>query len=182
MQHRSTPAFANCAPVTFTTTESSHSSYRERAVTPKTCFARLMQKSSSISRKIPTTRDGAVFRARKNSSTSRCKRHLRSTVTLGGHCAHTKFWYNRLMAKNTSVLLGDHFADFVDSQVASGRFSSASEVVRAGLRLLEEHDAKLETLREALIEGEKSGPAAPFNRARFIKRMRGKRRPTRTNG
>jgi antitoxin ParD1/3/4 len=61
------------------------------------------------------------------------------------------------MAKNTSIALGDHFTKFVDQQVASGRFGSASEVVRARLRILEEHEAKVATLREALIEGENSG-------------------------
>ena len=86
------------------------------------------------------------------------------------------------MAKNTSISLGDHFREFVESQVASGRFGSASEVVRAGLRLLQEHDMKLHALREALIEGEESGPAKPFDRARFVGRMRSKERPKRGNG
>jgi antitoxin ParD1/3/4 len=86
------------------------------------------------------------------------------------------------MAKNTSISLGDHFATFVDSQVSSGRFGSASEVVRAGLRLLEEHDLKLGALRDALTEGEASGPAKPFNRAAFIERMRGKPRAKRRRG
>ncbi len=67
------------------------------------------------------------------------------------------------MSRNTSIILGDHFARFVEGEIASGRFASASEVVRAGLRLLEEHEIRLKALREALIEGEESGPAQPFD-------------------
>jgi len=70
--------------------------------------------------------------------------------------------------KNTSISLGDHFVEFVDGQVAEGRYGSASEVVRAGLRMLEEHEAKLSLLRAALIEGEESGPAEPFDFDAFI--------------
>ena len=78
------------------------------------------------------------------------------------------------MSKNTSISLGDHFARFVDQQLAEGRYGSASEVVRAGLRLLEEHEAKVEALRRALIEGEESGASAPFDSDAFLKRMREK--------
>jgi antitoxin ParD1/3/4 len=78
------------------------------------------------------------------------------------------------MPRNTSVTLGDHFMDFIDRQVAVGRYGSASEVVRAGLRLLEEQEAKLEALRAALIAGEESGEAQPFDSAEFLKEMRAK--------
>ena len=63
------------------------------------------------------------------------------------------------MAKNTSITLGDHFDGFITGQVESGRFGSASEVIRAALRLLENTETRLETLRKMLDEGEKSGVA-----------------------
>lgn len=72
------------------------------------------------------------------------------------------------MAKNTSIALGDHFRSFVEDQVSRGRFGSASEVVRAGLRLLEEREAKLEALRRAIKEGIESGPSEAFDFDDFI--------------
>jgi len=61
------------------------------------------------------------------------------------------------LAKNTSITLGSHFDEFITKRVKDGRFGSASEVVRAGLRLLETNETKLEILRTMLAEGEKSG-------------------------
>jgi antitoxin ParD1/3/4 len=61
------------------------------------------------------------------------------------------------MAKNTSITLGDHFDEFITQQLQSGRYGSASEVIRAGLRMLETSETKLERLRRLLEEGEQSG-------------------------
>lgn len=63
------------------------------------------------------------------------------------------------MAKNTSITLGKHFEVFIANQINSGRYGSASEVIRAGLRMLEKSETKTEALRRALEEGEKSGIA-----------------------
>ena len=63
------------------------------------------------------------------------------------------------MAKNTSISLGEHFDRFIAGQIESGRYGSASEVVRAGLRMLEDSDTRLNTLRNMLVEGEQSGLA-----------------------
>lgn len=76
------------------------------------------------------------------------------------------------MSRNTSFSIGDHFGEFVAAQVEQGRYSSASDVVRAALRLLEEQEAKLTALRAALVEGEQSGSSIPFNFEAFVARKR----------
>jgi len=76
------------------------------------------------------------------------------------------------MPRNTSVSLGDHFVEFIDQRLETGRYNSASDVVRAGLRMLEEHEARVETLQAALIEGEASGDAGPFDFEAFISKKR----------
>jgi len=79
------------------------------------------------------------------------------------------------MSKNTSFSIGEHLNDFVDEQVREGRYGSASDVVRAALRLLEEQEIKLAALRAALIEGEQSGPSTPFDFEAFIEQKRAAR-------
>ena len=63
------------------------------------------------------------------------------------------------MGRNTSVSLGNYFEEFVDSKVAQGRYKNASEVIRAGLRLLEEEEHKVQILKDAIREGIESGTA-----------------------
>lgn len=58
------------------------------------------------------------------------------------------------MARNTSIILGDHLTEFVNNSIDSGRFESTSEIVRAGLRLLEEQETKLDLLKRTLEAGE----------------------------
>ena len=78
------------------------------------------------------------------------------------------------MAKNTSILLGDYFDDFINQQLKSGRFSSASEVVRAALRMFEQEESKKAALIKELKKGEKSGFVKDFNRDTFLKDLHNK--------
>jgi len=69
----------------------------------------------------------------------------------------------RIMGKNTSIILGEHFDEFIREELANGRYASASEVIRSGLRKLEE-DKKLKMLIDnALVVGEESGEPQAFN-------------------
>jgi len=68
--------------------------------------------------------------------------------------------------------LGEHFSQFVEQQIASGRYTSASEVIRAGVRLLQDNEAKLGRLRAALQEGLDSGEPEPFDFDEFLAEMR----------
>lgn len=68
-----------------------------------------------------------------------------------------------MVAKNTSVSLGEHFTAFAAEQVESGRYGSMSEVIRAGLRLLEDEERKVAELRAAIDEGLASGDPVPFD-------------------
>lgn len=74
------------------------------------------------------------------------------------------------MSRNTSVSLSQHFTDFIDRQVASGEYASASEVIREGLRLLEQRREAIEALRAELRKGEESG-FRPFDLDEFLAEM-----------
>ena len=75
------------------------------------------------------------------------------------------------MAKNTSILLGDYFENFINSQVKSGKFSSASEVVRAAMRLFEQEEKLKNELVGELRKGEKSGFVQKFDREKFVQNL-----------
>ncbi|SDO95279.1 antitoxin ParD1/3/4 [Phyllobacterium sp. YR620] len=76
------------------------------------------------------------------------------------------------MGKNTSISLGEHFNDFIDEEISQGRYATVSEVVRAGLRLLEEQELRLQALRAALDEGETSGTPVELNFEDFLNSKR----------
>jgi antitoxin ParD1/3/4 len=76
------------------------------------------------------------------------------------------------MAKTTSIALGEDFTAFLAEQVATGRYGSASEVVRAGLRLLQEREARLVELRAEIAKGEASGWIEDFDIDRFVRELK----------
>ena len=73
------------------------------------------------------------------------------------------------MRKNTSVSLGSYFDRFVESNISQGRYKNASEVIRAGLRLLEEEEERLTALKVSIQQGIDSGIAPDFNPAEYLK-------------
>ncbi len=76
------------------------------------------------------------------------------------------------MSKNTSVILGEHYEKFIKSEIKSGRYKSASEVIRNGLRILEEEKRKVYLINEALTVGEESGEPGKFENEKFKQRMK----------
>jgi antitoxin ParD1/3/4 len=78
------------------------------------------------------------------------------------------------MGRNTSILLGTHFEEFIASEVSSGRYNSASEVIRTALRLLQTEEEKKKHLNKALVQGEKSGYVKNFNPKTHIKKLHSK--------
>lgn len=76
------------------------------------------------------------------------------------------------MGKNTSVSLGEHFEEFVQYRIKEGRYKNASEVIRAGLRLLEEEEQKFYALKSAIEEGINSGLAIDFDPDTFLDQLK----------
>lgn len=72
------------------------------------------------------------------------------------------------MVKNTSILLGDYFENFISEQIKSGKFSSASEVIRAALRMFEHEETKKSELIKELKKGEKSGFVKNFSKEELL--------------
>lgn len=79
------------------------------------------------------------------------------------------------MGRNTSISLGDYFENFVDNRVSEGRFKNASEVIRAGLRLLEEEESKIIALKKAIHDGIESGIAENFNPMQHLETLKAKK-------
>lgn len=82
----------------------------------------------------------------------------------------TNNWYISSVGKNTSFSLDEHYSRFIESEVSAGRYRSASDVVRAALRLLEDRETQLRALRDALVTGENSGASTPFDFDAFLDR------------
>lgn len=80
------------------------------------------------------------------------------------------------MGKNTSISLGNHFESFIEGSVNNGRFNNASEVIRAGLRLLEDEENKIIALRKAIQEGIDSGIAEDFEPKKFLESLKARKK------
>ena len=80
------------------------------------------------------------------------------------------------MGRNTSVSLGNYFESFVDNRVSEGRFKNASEVIRAGLRLLESEENKVIILKNAIKDGIESGIAENFNPKKHLESLKAEKR------
>lgn len=80
------------------------------------------------------------------------------------------------MGRNTSISLGNHFESFIEHAINGGRFNNASEVVRAGLRLLEEEENKVIALRKAIQEGIDSGIAKDFDPKKFLETLKARKK------
>ncbi len=78
------------------------------------------------------------------------------------------------MAKNTSILLGEYFENFINEQIASGRYNSVSEVIRTALRVFEQEENKAKAFINELKIGEKSGKIRNFDRQKNLEDLHAK--------
>lgn len=81
------------------------------------------------------------------------------------------------MGKNTSVSLGDHFEEFVETKISQGRYKNASEVIRAGLRMLEDEETQLAILKKEIQAGINSGIAHKFDPEKHLRSLKATRKP-----
>jgi antitoxin ParD1/3/4 len=77
----------------------------------------------------------------------------------------------KIMARNTSILLGEYFENFINEQIASGKYTSVSEVVRTALRVFEQQETKTKALVNELKIGEKSGKIRNFDRKKNLEQL-----------
>ncbi len=77
--------------------------------------------------------------------------------------------------KTTSVALGPHFEEFIQASILSGRYNNASEVVRTGLRLLEDQEQRMAALRTAIQEGLTSGCVEDFDSKAYLQKMKARK-------
>ena len=75
------------------------------------------------------------------------------------------------MARTVTVTLGPHYEEFIQANIAGGRYNNVSEVIRAALRLMEDEEARLAAIRAALIEGEESGIVEDFDPEKFLEEL-----------
>ena len=80
------------------------------------------------------------------------------------------------MGRNTSISLGNHFESFIEHTISEGRFTNASEVIRAGLRLLEEEENRVIALRKAIQEGIDSGRAVDFDPKKHLETLKSRKK------
>jgi antitoxin ParD1/3/4 len=80
------------------------------------------------------------------------------------------------MSRNTSISIGNYFDNFIQNRISAGRFKNAREVIRAGLRLLEEDENRIIALRESIKEGIESGIACDFNPESHLRGLKAKKK------
>lgn len=80
------------------------------------------------------------------------------------------------MRRNTSVALGNYFEEFVENKISEGRYKNASEMIRAGLRLLEEEENRVIALKASIKEGLESGVAKDFNSKKHLASLKANKR------